>query len=141
MPRYPVLPLLLAISTGILPTVRPHTVLRYLLLYRVLTHFISLLDQRQRFARFRRPNLVHLSGRLQIAASVEQPVSRIRLQVLFKFQQRRVGMNRRRHVPQERLHRVPRESGSRWVCCTRFGRTKLGHTRGCSDADDRVGER
>ena len=133
----PVLPLPLAISKGISPTVR-RSLLRYPSLPSVLTHLISLLDHRQRHALLWRSNLVHLSGRFQIAATVEQPVSRIHLHVLKQCQQHRTGMDRRRHVPQKCLHRLPREPGFRRLCCACFGRAANSHASRCSDSDDRI---
>ena len=133
----PVLPLPLAISKGILPTVR-HTALRYHSLHSVLTQFISLLDHRHRHAFLWRSNLVHLSGRFQIAATVEHPVSRIHLHVYKQFQQHRTGMDRWRHVPQERLHCLPRKPGFRRLCCARLGRAAISHPSGRSDGDSRI---
>ena len=50
-------------------------------------------------------------------------------------------MGHRRHVPQERLQRLPREPGIHRLCRARFGRTGLGHATGPPDADDRICER
>jgi hypothetical protein len=134
---FPVLPLPLAIMKGIIPSVR-HTVLRHHSLHSVMTRFISLLDQRQRHALFRRSKLVHLSDRFHNAATVEHPVPRIHLHVHKQFQQRRSGMDRWRYVPQERLHRLPREPGFRRLCCARFGCAAISHPSGRSDGDHRI---
>ena len=101
-----------------------------------------MLDDRQRRALLRRPNVAHILGGLQTAANLEQPVSRRRLYVLHEFiQQRRTCVDRWRHLPQERLQRLPRQPGVRGLCAARLGRAELGHPSRRADADDRICER
>ena len=96
-------------------------------------------DDRQRCVQFRRPIMVHLTGRLQTVANLEQPVRRVHFRV-YRIEHR-ARVDHRRHLPQERLLGLPREPALCRFRRARRGRAKLRHGRWCANADDRVRER
>jgi hypothetical protein len=79
--------------------------------------------------------VVHLSGRLRTGPSIEQPVSRSHLHL------QRARVDRRRHLPQERLLCLPGEPRLGQICYTRGGRAELGDAKRGADGHDRVCER
>jgi hypothetical protein len=83
--------------------------------------------------------MVHLTGGLLIWANLERPVCRVHFRVFRIECWARV--DRRRHLPQERLLGLPGEPSLRRLCRTRSRRTELGHRKWRADTDDRVRER
>ncbi len=80
-----------------------------------------MLDARERVTRVRRTELAREPGRLPADAGVELAVPRRILRA--QHERRHTGLDRGRHVLEERLHRIPLRAPFGWICDALRGRT------------------